>query len=64
MKAGDVLKGLEQGAAILRVLGPLGEELLAHLNGGDGPEPKLLVQIPELRAPAALERARMRSKLP
>ncbi len=65
MKPGDVIKGLEQGAALLRVLGPLGEELLSHLSGdGSGPEPKLLKQVPELRAPAALERARLRSKLP
>ncbi len=53
----DVLEGLERGAAILRVLGPIAEQVEGYIFG-DGPEPAIFEQLPELKSPAALERAK------
>lgn len=57
------LDGLERAASVLRAFGPAAEEMERYLFG-EGPEPALLEQLPELRSVAALERARQRAKSP
>lgn len=57
-KAGE---SIEKASAVLRVLGPVVEQV-DHYIHGDGPEPAIFAQLPELRSPAALERARVRAR--
>ncbi len=57
----QLIDGLERGAAILRVLGPVTEAVDKFIHE-DGPEPAIFIHLPELKAPAALERARVRSR--
>lgn len=53
----EVIKNLERGAAILRVFGPVAEQVGSYIYDG-GPEPSVFTELPALKAPAALERAR------
>lgn len=53
------LEGAERAVSILRAFGPVAEQMERYLFE-DGPEPAVLEAIPELRSPAALERARTR----
>ncbi len=52
-----VIDGVERAAAILRVLAPVAHEVEDYIFG-DGPEPAIFEQLPELKSPAALERAK------
>lgn len=52
-----VIEGVEKAAAILRVLAPVANQVEDYIFG-DGPEPAIFEQIPELKSPAALERAK------
>jgi hypothetical protein len=61
MNPKTMIEGIERGAAVLRALGTIAEEA-DHYIHGDGPEPLLLQQLPELQAPFALERARARQR--
>ncbi len=56
-----IVDGLERGAAVLRTLGPIAKQIDDFIHD-EGPEPAIFVQMPELKSPAALERARVRSK--
>ncbi len=61
MNQKDVIENLERGAAILRVLGPVADQVESYLFGV-GPEPAVFEQVPELKAPAALERAKQAAR--
>lgn len=53
----DVREAIERSAAIRRVLGPIAEQVESYIFE-DGPEPAIFEQLPELKSPAALERAK------
>ncbi len=57
----NILTSLERVAAILRVLSPIAEQVESYLFEG-GAEPAVFEAIPELRSPAALERAKQRAR--
>ncbi len=57
----NLLEALEKGAAVLRVLGPLADQVNNYLHH-NGPEPALFEKLPELKSPAALERARIAAR--
>ncbi len=56
-----LITAAERMASVLRVLGPVAEQVESYLFGG-GPEPALFEALPELRSPAALERAKQRAR--
>lgn len=56
-----IIENIERGVSILRVLGPIAEQVEGYLYG-DGPEPAIFEQLPELKAPAALERAKLAAR--
>lgn len=53
----SILEGVERAATLLRVFGPVAKDLESYIFHG-GAEPALFESLPELRSPAALERAK------
>lgn len=53
-----VVEVAERVQRVVRVLGPVYEAVDRYLHEG-GPEPSVFQQLPELRSPAELERARV-----
>lgn len=65
MSAVTRLLGTPEGAAALRLLAPLGEELADYIAGRRDEPPAALAQVPSIdAADLALERARIRAAQP